>query len=132
MKSVPQKNLFIKVGGIIIDKYAIFMNVYTASGVRRRLRITFPQKDICRIQSTNSKGVFNNLGAVQILAKDFGGGMPEIYQQVSLKKEVCETSTLIKTADSSLCISIIQKPFELSIRGLKNRRICTLSAWGID
>ena len=132
MKKSRKGKLLIRVGEIIVDEHAVLVNAYTGSGVRTQLRITLPEKDICRIQSTDSTGTFNNLGAVQTLAKDFDGGMPETLERVLIKTEIHNASIVVKAVDSPLWISINQNPFELHVMGAKERKICTLSGFVLD
>lgn len=130
-KMKRKENLLVRVENITTDDYAVSGNAYTASGTGVRLRFTFPEKDIFRIQSTDYNGKFNNLGAAQTLAQDFDGEMLERCQQIWLERSADDTSITVKKANSSFRVSIMIEPFEVHVIGSRGEKICTLSKFAV-
>ncbi|OGS22935.1 MAG: hypothetical protein A2252_07600 [Elusimicrobia bacterium RIFOXYA2_FULL_39_19] len=107
------------------DSFAVFTN----TNLGAKLRFTFPENNVCRIQSAGKDGAFDNRGAVQTLARDFDKNIIETCLPILLKKDK-NSITTIMSADSSIRVSITPTQFRIYLSENKKQNSCALLEFG--
>ena len=101
------------------------------NGKKVYLRITSSKANVWRLQSSDVKGGFEDLGAVQLLKEEFNEPSNENILPLDVK-EKSDTSFQIESAVNSTSIQINLSPFHILFLDKTGKTKCTIDDISFD